>query len=420
MGTAAAAVRTPRRVAVSGMGVVSAIGRGVPNYRRALRDCRSGIAERTVFDDTYPSDGPGHSYAHLAAAVLDVPPGYVALDELPDFAVDRFAAYAVIAAGEALRDAGFENGDARRARTAVILGTAVGGDQSRDFASRRVHGRGQRPHPLTVVRTMVSAGASAVSIAFGLTGAAFSVSSACASSAHAIGMASRMVQFGLADCVVAGGAESLPAYSLFRSWQQMRVLSPDGCRPFAAGRNGLVLGEGAGVVVLEPLEAVRARGGHVYAEVAGFGMTADARDWVIPDVAGMVRCMEEALADAGVDALEVAYINAHGTSTGRGDAAEAEALVRLMGPRAARVPISSTKALHGHALGASGALEAIATVLGLDEGWMPPMPAAARDPQLDLALVQDEPKPIGGDIALSNSFGFGGLNASLVLKRVQR
>lgn len=169
--------------------------------------------------------------------------------------------------------------------------------------------------------------------------------------------------------------------------------------------------------MLEPLDAIRARGGHVYAELAEVGMTADARDWVIPDVGGLTRCMQEALADGGVDPDEVAYVNAHGTSTDRGDAAEAEALGRVMGSRAARVPISSTKALHGHALGATGALEAIATALGLDQGWMPPMPAAERDPALDLELVAGEPQPLRGEIALSNSFGFGGLNASLVLRR---
>jgi nodulation protein E len=417
MASASAAARIPRRVVISGMGVVSGIGTGLANYGRALRECRSGIGQREIFDETYPSDVPRESFMHLAAAVKDVPPGYVALDDLPSIAVDPFATYAVIAAGEALRDAGFSNGDARRARAAVIVGTAVGGDQSRDIASMRVYAK-RRPHPLTVVRTMVNAGASAVSIAFGLTGPAFDISSACASSGHAIGQAYRMVQLGLADCAIAGGAESLPGYSLFRSWQQMHVLSPDGCRPFAAGRNGMVLGEGAGIIVLEPLDVVRARGGHAYAEVAGFGMTSDARDWVIPDADGMTRCMREALSDAGVDPDEVAYVNAHGTSTDRGDAVEAEALARVMGARAAKVPISSTKALHGHALGAAGGLEAIATALGLDGGWMPPMPLAERDPALDLELVVGEPKPFRGEVALTNSFGFGGLNASLVLRHV--
>jgi nodulation protein E len=416
--SATPASRFPRRVAISGMGVVSAIGRGVPNFRRALLDCRSGIAERTLYDETYPSELPRESYAHLAAAVEDVAPGYVELEELSTFAVDRFAAYAVMAANEALRDAGFENGDPRRKRAHVILGSAVGGDQSRDFASHRIFGRAQRPHPLTVVRTMLNAGASAISIAFGLTGPVFSICSACASAAHAIGQGAHNVRFGLTDCAIAGGAETLPAYTLFRSWQQMRVMSRDGCRPFAADRNGLVLGEGAGILVLEPLDLVLARGGHVYAEVAGFGTSSDARDWVIPDAGGMTRCMEEALADAEVDAAQIAYVNAHGTATDRGDAAETEALGRLLGKRASRVPVSSTKALHGHALGATAALEAIATAIGLDEGWMPAMPAFERDPQLDLELVTGCPQPLRGEIAISNSFGFGGLNASLVLRRV--
>ena len=400
------------------MGVVSAIGRGVPDFRQSLRDCRCGIARRTLWDETFPEEVPQESYAHLAAAVRDVPPGFVERDELPAFAVDRFALYAVIAAEEALRDAGFANGDARRRNAGVIIGSAVGGDQSRDFASHRIFSRRLRPHPLTVVRTMVNAGASAISIAFGLTGPVFSIASACASGAHAIGQAAQMVRFGMSDCMVAGGAETLPAYTLLKSWQQMRVLSRDGCRPFAADRNGMVLGEGAGVLVLEPLDAVLARGGHVYAEVAGFAMNADGRDWVIPDAGGMHRCMEAALADAQIDAAQIAYVNAHGTSTDLGDAAEAEALAELLGPRAPHVPVSSTKALHGHALGATGALEAIATALGLDEGWMPPMPASERDPRLDLELVTGLPRPLHGEFALSNSFGFGGLNASLVLRRL--
>jgi 3-oxoacyl-(acyl-carrier-protein) synthase len=304
------------------------------------------------------------------------------------------------------------------------VGTGVGGDRSRDLASFRVFAKDRRPHPLTIVRAMSNAAASAVSMAFRLCGPVMSISSACASGTQAIGEAYRMVRFGLAEYAIAGGAESLPAYALYRSWQQMQVLSPDGCRPFAADRNGIVLGEGAGVVVLEPLESARARGARIYAEVAGFGMSADACDWVHPSLDGMCRCMTEAMADAAVEAGDLAYINAHATGTARGDAAEAAAIARVLGDAVGRVPVSSSKALHGHALGASGALEVIATTLALDGGWVPEMPPSRPDAEIPLRLAwHDEhgaPERLDGDVALSNSFALGGVNAAVVLRSVDR
>ncbi|MDP9191869.1 MAG: beta-ketoacyl-[acyl-carrier-protein] synthase family protein [Acidobacteriota bacterium] len=396
-----------RRVVITGVGVVSPIGIGVAEYRRSLLACRSAIGPRTTFDQTWVK-GPEN---HLAAEIAAVP-------ARPDLdTLDRFSRFAVLAAEEAVRDASEVLLDVHRERAAVVIGTAVGGDQSRDAGSHRIYKAGRRPHPMTIVRTMVNAAVSAVTIRFGLHGPAFNISTACASSAHAIGEAARMIRFGLTDLAIAGGAESLPAYSLFRAWQVMGVLSPDGCRPFAADRNGIVLGEGAGVLVLEPLEEAVRRGATIYAEIAGFGMSADAGDWVAPRPDGMRRSMEEALRDADLPAEAIGYVNAHGTGTGIGDAAEAEATARLFGGR--KVAISSTKALHGHALGAGGALEVIATILGMREGWVPAMPAAAADPALPLDLVRGEPAPLAGDAAMSNSFAFGGLNASLVLLRAR-
>jgi nodulation protein E len=399
-----------RRVAITGIGVLSAAGTGLAQYRRNLQECRSGIALRDR-DERWPEELARCVQPHLAAAVRDVPED-PACDELA-LALDVFARYAIIATREALGDARLD--DASRA--AVVIGTAAGGDQSRDDASHRLFSRQKKPHPMTIVRTMLSGAASAVSMAFGLTGPALNISTACASSTHAIGQAFRLVQSGGADAAIAGGAESLPSYGLYRSWEQMKVLSRDGCRPFAAGRNGMVLGEGAAMVVLEPLDAARARGAHVWAEVIGFGMSADARDWVVPDVGGMLRCMQAALEDGGVPPDELAYVNAHGTGTLRGDAAEAQALAQFLGKEARRIPVSSTKPLHGHALGATGAMEAIATALALDEGWIPPMPRAPRDPDIALRLVSGEPAALEGAVALTNSFAFGGLNASLVLRK---
>ncbi|HEX6099232.1 MAG TPA: beta-ketoacyl-[acyl-carrier-protein] synthase family protein [Thermoanaerobaculia bacterium] len=409
---------TPRRVAVTGMGVVSALGCNVDEYRRALLECRAGIGVRESFDDTWPDDLPVESLRHPAGMAREPESAREDVGGVPLKMLDRFSRFAIAAAGEALADAGSPDGDPRRLRAAVIMGTAVGGDESRDHASYRILRRKTRPHPVTILRTMVNAAASAVSIAHGIGGPVLNISTACASSAHAIGQAYRMIQWGMTDLAVAGGAETLPSYCVYRSWQQMRVLSPDGCRPFAADRNGIVFGEGAGAVVLEPLDAALARGAHVYAEVTGFGMSADAREWAVGDPDGMVRCMREALTDAAVDARDLAHVHAHATGTVLGDAAEAAALRLLLGEETVRIPVSSTKALHGHALGASGAMELIATALGLDEGWIPAMPRAARDASLSLHLVDGEPAPLAGESVLSNSFGFGGLNASLVLRRV--
>jgi 3-oxoacyl-(acyl-carrier-protein) synthase len=399
-----------RRVAITGIGILSAAGNGVTEYRASLQNCRSGIAWRDA-DQSWPADLARCAPRHLAAAVAEEPEDE-ACKELA-LAIDRHARYAIIAARQALNDARLPDASG----AAVVVGTAIGGDHARDSASYRLFGKRQKPHPLTIVRTMLNGAASAVSIAFGLTGPALNISTACASSTHAIGEAFRLVQSGRVKAALAGGAESLPSYGLYRSWEQMNVLSRDGCRPFAADRNGIVLGEGAAMVALEPLETAIARGAHVYAEVSGFGMGADALDWVVPDGGGMLRCMRAALDDAGMSARELAYVNAHGTGTPRGDAAEAEALAELLGADAGRILVSSTKPLHGHALGATGAMETIASVIALEEGWAPPMPSAPRDPNIALRIVENEPAPLDGAVALTTSFAFGGLNAALVVRK---
>lgn len=398
---------TARRVAITGIGAVSAIGVGIARFRDSLRACRSGIETFAPRGEAWPE-----VTSYLAAPVKDI-------GESEDpLALDRFTQLALVAAREAIRDAGEEMIRERSARTAVVVGSAAGGERSHDAASHRVFARRSAPHPMTILRTMMGQVSSAVSMAHGITGPAFTMTSACASSAHAIGHAFRMLQFGMADVAVTGGAEALPSFAAYRAWQLMRVLSPDGCRPFAADRNGIVLGEGAGILVLEALDNARARGARIYAEVVGFGMSSDAKSWVVPDAEGMVRCMRDALDDAGIDPSAVAYVNAHATGTPRGDAAEAVALACVFEGDAARVPVSSTKALHGHALGASAALEAIAAVLGLGEEWIPPMPATSRDPDIALNLAAAEVEPLRGEFALSNSFGFGGANAALVLRRI--
>ncbi len=394
-----------RRVAVTGMGCVSALGVGVGAFRDGLRNCRSGIE---IITASFPDNAKALTVTYPAARVKDFDCG----------GMDPFAAFALAASREAVVDSGIDL-TAVRARTAVIIGTAVGGDQSRDAASYRAIYKDARPHPLTIVRSMSNGAASAVSMCLKLGGPAFAIASACASGTHALGEAFRMVGCGFAEAAVAGGSEALPAWSLLRSWQQMRVMSPHTCRPFARDRNGMVLGEGAAVLLLEPLEAALERGARIYGEVTGYGLCADAADWVNPDPRGLTRSLAAAAEDAGVEAADLGYVNAHGTGTERGDAAEWEAIRGFLGAATATVPVSSTKPLHGHALGATGAMEAIAALLAVSENWLPPMPAFEQDPACELCLVTNPLPDREVRNALTCSSGFGGLNASLVFRRVE-
>jgi nodulation protein E len=265
---------------------------------------------------------------------------------------------------------------------------------------------------------MVNAPASQISMHCGLRGPAFAVASACASATHAIGLAFHMVRSGAVDCAVTGGTEACLTYGTVRGWEALRVMAPDMCRPFSADRKGMVLGEGAAMLVLEPLERAKARGATVLAEMVGFGMSADASDLIAPDVDGMSRAMQGALDDAGIAANRVQYINAHGTGTTANDETETQALHQVFGAHAKKLAVSSTKSMVGHALGAAGALEAVATVMAARDALAPPTIGwLGRDPTCDLDYVPNEPRKMDIDVALSNSFAFGGLNAVLAVKR---
>jgi nodulation protein E len=252
----------------------------------------------------------------------------------------------------------------------------------------------------------------------GLRGPSFAVASACASATHAIGIAFQMVRSGAVDCAVTGGTEACLSYGVLRGWEALRVMAPDMARPFSADRKGMVLGEGAAVLVLEPLERAQARGATILAEIVGFGMSADAADLIAPDVDGMSRAMQGALDNAGVTAEQVQYINAHGTGTTANDETETKALHQVFGAHAKKVAVSSTKSMTGHALGAAGALEAVATVMAVQDCVAPPTIGwLGRDPACDLDYVPNEARPMQIDVALSNSFAFGGLNAVLAVRR---
>jgi nodulation protein E len=333
--------------------------------------------------------------------------------------LDRFSQFAVVAAREALQDAGLNSVPERmREHTAIVTGTAIGGQSSQDIGFVDIYKLGRpRSHPLTIPRVMPNAGASALALELGVTGPVFTTSTACASSNHALGQAFWMIRTGMAEMAVAGGSEAPFSTGFLRAWEAMRVVAPDTCRPFSKDRKGLILGEGGGMLILEPLDAAVARGVRIYGEIAGFGMSADAHHITQPSVEGPARAMLRALDDAGWLPERVDYINAHGTGTQANDATETRAIRQVFGCHAERIAVSSTKSMHGHALGAAGALEAAATVLALYHGILPPTANfSIPDEECDLDVVPNEARPARARRALSNAFAFGGLNAVLAFQ----
>ena len=341
------------------------------------------------------------------------PLAYLPAAKLPLY--DRVTQYALVAGAEAMAMAGLPAGLGPRA--GVIMGTAAGGISTWEDSYRAVFAEGKnRVSPLTVPRLMHNAAASHLSIAWGLTGPVFSVSSACASANHAMGLALQQIRAGVADVMLAGGSEAMLCFGGVKAWEGLRVLAPDACRPFSLGRKGMVIGDGAGVLVFEAEDHARARGARVLAEVAGFAMTADAGDIVAPNPMGAAAAMRAALADAGLVAGDIGHINAHGTGTLANDRSEAAAIREVFGDQGP--PVSSTKAAHGHGIGATGAFEAIAAIMTLTEGLMPPtLGFKASDPDCALDLVLGAARPANVQAVMSNAFAFGGLNAVLVLAK---
>jgi nodulation protein E len=399
-----------RRVAVTGIGVISAAGKNACEFWQSLSEGRPGIGPIRQLDTT------GLRFQN-GAEVQDYRPLDHFTEKKADF-LDRFAQFALVAAREAVRDSQIEWTPERQARSAVITGACVGGQSTEDQGYVELY-RQNRPriNPLTIARTMANAGASHISIEFGLTGPAFTFSTACASSTHAIGHAFWMVRSGAAEVAIAGGSEAPFCFGHLKAWEAMRVVAPDTCRPFSKNRRGMILGEGGAMLVLEPLESAIARGARVYGEVIGFGMTADAHHLTQPTLAGPSNAMRSALADAGIAPEQVGYINAHGTATPANDPTEIAAIRAVFGQQAERLAISSTKSMHGHALGAAGALEAVATILSLRHGVAPPTANFIEaDPQCDLDVVPNTARKQSVEYALSNSFAFGGLNAVLAFR----
>jgi nodulation protein E len=264
---------------------------------------------------------------------------------------------------------------------------------------------------------MANAAASQISMEMGLTGPAFTISTACSSSNHAFAQALALLRSGMADAAIAGGSEAPFSFGLLKAWEAMRVVAPDTCRPFCRDRKGMILGEGGGMLMLEPLDAAKARGARIYAELAGAGMSADAHHLTQPTIEGPARAMRIALSDACLAPDEIGYINAHGTGTPGNDPAETRAIREVFGAAADRIPISSTKSMHGHGLGAAGAIEAVATILAMREGLLPPTANFTEaDPACDLDYIPNTARAAKVGATLSNSFAFGGLNAVIAFR----
>jgi nodulation protein E len=400
------------RVVVTGLGAVTPIGNTAAAYWESLTKGVSGLGPITVAADA------GELLQKVAAEVKGFDP-LQHFEERQLSTLDRVSQFAIVAAREAIAQSGLTFDMPLSLRTAAIIGTGVGGQTTHDDNFRRIYRENRtRVFPLTIPKLMVNAPASQISMFCGLRGPAFAVASACASATHAIGLAFQMVRSGAVDCAVTGGAEACITFGTLRGWEAMRVMSPDVCRPFSVDRKGMVLGEGAAMLVLEPLERARVRGAEVLAEIVGFGMSADAADQTSPDVDGMVRAIEGALADARMAADDIQYINAHGTGTAANDETETEALHRAFRAHAGKLAVSSTKSMVGHALGAAGGLEMVATVMALREGVAPPtIGYLGADPACDLDYVPNKARGVSMTAALSNSFAFGGLNAVLAAKK---
>ncbi|MDD3371163.1 MAG: beta-ketoacyl-[acyl-carrier-protein] synthase family protein [Alphaproteobacteria bacterium] len=402
-----------QRIVITGLGVVSPIGNDVEAFKSNLFAGRSGIGVMTF---SYQ----GQEIRYPAAEVKDFRiEDYIEAKKVS--LLDRFSQLAVGAAMQAFRDSGLSLSEEEAQQMGVIVGTGVGGQNTLEESYHKLLDEGStgRVHPFTIPRLMANAGASHISMTLGITGPGFTVSSACASAVHAMGVTLSMLRSGLIDRAITGGAESCLTFGTLKGWEALRVMSPDICRPFSLGRAGMVIGEGAAMFVLETEENAKKRGAKIYAEFAGFGMSSDASEITTPDAGGASRAVVNCLRDAKIAPESVDYINAHGTGTRINDSTETAAMKLALGERAKKIALSSSKSMFGHALGAAGALEMLATVLAVRENVAPPtINYQEPDPECDLDCVPNEARPMRIDTALNNSFAFGGLNASVAVRKI--
>ncbi|WP_116131914.1 beta-ketoacyl synthase [Tropicimonas sp. IMCC34043] len=401
-----------RRVVITGQGSINSIGASAAETWEAMREGRCGIGPLDLRDVERLS-------IQIGGQVRGYDPEAV-FNRQQISLYDRFTQFTLLSAREAIAQSGLSFVGDLAARSGVVLGNSGGGMNTLDENYRSVYEEGKnRVHPFVVPKLMNNAAASHVSMEFNLKGPTFTVATACASSNHAMGLAFQFIRAGMAEAMITGGSESMLCFGGVKAWEGLRVMSKDACRPFSANRNGMVQGEGAAIFVFEEYEHARARGADIIAEVIGFAMTSDASDIVMPSKQGAARAIAEALKDAGLNPEEVGYINAHGTGTAANDKTECAAVADAFGHHADNLMISSTKSMHGHLIGGTGAVELLACTLALRQGVIAPTIGYEEpDPECALDVVPNVAREVRVEVVLSNAFAFGGLNAVLALRRV--
>ncbi|HLY59268.1 MAG TPA: beta-ketoacyl-ACP synthase II [Terriglobia bacterium] len=409
-----------RRVVITGLGVFASTGKDRESFFSNLTNAQSGFRRIEQFD-------PSALSVQIGAEV----PNYVPTDYFPNKRLDlldRFTQFGLLAAKEAMQSSGIEITESERPKFGVVMGSGMGGVSTIDSGYFNLYAKqATRLHPFTIPKIMHNAPTSQISMEYGAEGPSLSTATACSSSGHAIGEAFHFIKLGMTDMMLTGGSDAPITFGMMRCWESIRVLATGNgngdvrhaCRPFSADRDGFVMGEGAGVLLLEDFDHAVKRGARIYAEIVGFGMSSDASHITQPTIIGPARAIRMALEEGRVNPEEVDYINAHGTGTPLNDVTETQVIKEVFGDHARRLAISSTKSMHGHAMGATGAIEMVATVMAMEAGTIPPTANYSRpDPQCDLDYVPNEAREKPIRVALSNSFAFGGLNAVLLLRRV--
>jgi len=408
-----------RRVVITGIGVFASSGKNADCFFSTLAAGKSAIRRIQQFD-------PSALSVQIAAEVPDYDPLHYFPAKRLDL-LDRFSQFALLAGKEAMDSSGIQLRDEERPRFGVVTGTGMAGATTFDQGYYNLYAKQvTRLHPFTIPKIMHNAATSQLCMEFGAQGPALTTATACSSSGHAIGEAFHIIKYGMADMMLTGGAEAPLTFGMIRSWESVRVLATgDGdpskaCRPFSLDREGLVMGEGAAIIMLEELEHAKQRGARIYGEIAGFGMSSDASHITQPSIDGPARAVRMALAEAGVNTHEVDYINAHGTGTRVNDVTETNVIKEVFGEHAKKLAVSSTKSMHGHVMGATGALEMAATIQAIDRGVIPPTANYTQpDPECDLDYVPNQARQKPVRVAISNSFAFGGLNAVLLVRRFE-
>ena len=401
-----------KRVVITGAGTVNALALDVPGTFAAFREGRCGITTLDFRDTERLSINIGGQVHGWDAEAW--------FNRQQIVLYDKFTQFTMIAARQAVAQSGIDFTGLLGLEAGVVLGTAGGGVNTWDENYRAVYEEGKnRVHPFVIPKLMNNAAASHLSMEYGLHGPTFTVATACASSNHAMGLAFQMVRSGAARAMLTGGSEAMLCFGGIKAWEGLRVMSKDACRPFSANRNGMVQGEGAGIFVFEEYEHARARGADILAEVVGFAMSSDASDIVMPSAQGAERAITGALRDGRLNPEDVGYINAHGTGTTANDKTECAAVSHAFGPHADRLMISSTKSMHGHLIGGTGAVELLACIMALRDGIIAPtIGYEEADPECALDVVPNVARAAKVDVVLSNAFAFGGLNAVIALRRV--